>query len=97
MVGYIKCEIKSVPQLIHISLEQARSDYKEIGLPLTLNMHDGQYASLLSQAYQDDQKNQKGELRGIVNLLSLLLLIANIKNILTSIDLHGFTLNAVMQ
>jgi hypothetical protein len=47
-IGYIKCEDKSVPQLINISLEEAQSDKKNLGGPLSLNMHDAAYHSLLS-------------------------------------------------
>jgi hypothetical protein len=32
-------------------LEEAKNDYKEIGRPLTLRIHDGKYNSMLSDAF----------------------------------------------
>lgn len=79
--------------MINIALEEAQTDYKYIGRPLTLNMHDGEYPSLLSAAYRED--NSKGELKGMVNLLSLLLFVTNLKNVLMSLEMNGFTLARV--
>lgn len=76
-----------------MALEEAQTDYKYIGRPLTLNMHDGVYPSLLSAAFNED--NSKGELKGMVNLLSLLLFVTNLKNIIISIESNGFTLARV--
>jgi hypothetical protein len=38
-------------------LEEAKNDNKEIGRPLTLRIHDGQYNSMLSDAF--DNKSMK--------------------------------------
>ena len=79
-----------------MALEEAKSDHKEIGRPLTHSVHDKKHKSLLSKLFDESAESQIGtqrvQLKGIVNLLVLLLLITNIKNILVSIQQRGFTL-----
>jgi len=80
----IRCEEKVALQWIQNALAQARNDHAEVGRPMTLRVHDGEYNSLLSDALNDNDKKPI-ELRGIVNLLIMLLLITNIKNVLISL------------
>ena len=72
-------------------MNEAKSDYKEIGRPLTLRMHDGKYTSLLDSAYDTINlgKMSGGDstqlnMSGITNLLVILLAITNVKNILVA-------------
>lgn len=79
-----------------MALEEALTDHKEIGRPLTLTVHERKSQSLLSKLFHDTTDIQGGsqrvQLKGMVNLLILLLLVTNIRNILISIQKRGFTL-----
>jgi hypothetical protein len=85
-----RCRQKVVLQWIRNALEEAKSDFREVGRPLTFTVHDGSYVSLLS-----DGLNNRGKevaMGGIVNLLIMLLVLTNVKNVLISLQDHGFTL-----
>lgn len=77
-------------QWIHNGLEEARNEKKNIGRPLTLTIHDGEYPSLLTEYLSGEEK--KGPLQGVTNLLILLIVCTNVKNVLESLDNEGFTL-----
>ena len=90
-------------QWIQNALNEAKSDYKEIGRPLTLRMHDGKYTSLLDSAYDTSNfgkmnggDNTQLNMSGITNLLIILLLVTNIKNIMLTYKNYGFTLKDVV-
>jgi hypothetical protein len=57
VISKIKCEDQTCLQVIQNALEEAKNDNKDIGRPLTLRIHDGQYNSLLSDAF--DNKSMK--------------------------------------
>lgn len=90
-IAVIRCEDYQALQWIKNGLEEAKADYKEVGRPLTLRMHDGVHSSLLSDAFKDDG-NKKVNMGGILNLIVLLLIMTNIKNLLISHKENGFTL-----
>ena len=85
----IRCAEKMPLKWIKSGLEEARDDFKEVGRPLTIETHDKQHYSLLSDAFKDD-KGKKIDMKGVLNLLLLLLFITNVKNVLISYKLHGF-------
>ena len=78
-------------QIIKNALEEAKADYKEVGRPLTLRIHDSVHDSLLSVAFSD-KKEKKVSMDGVLNCFLLLLIITNIKNVLVSVKHNGFTL-----
>uniref|UniRef100_A0A7S3CIE8 O-acyltransferase n=1 Tax=Strombidium rassoulzadegani TaxID=1082188 RepID=A0A7S3CIE8_9SPIT len=98
-MAQICCHRKVALQLIQNALDEARRDFKEVGKPLTLKMHDNQHESMLKGVFSDNssQQSQKVEMAGIMNLLILLLVITNIKNIIMSYQQHGFVLSHVIQ
>lgn len=49
----IKCNEKVALQWIQNALDEARKDFKEIGRPLTLKVHEKENASLLSDLFDD--------------------------------------------
>ena len=59
-----------------------------------MSVHNGEYESLLTIAYNDNNKSI--DLHGVVNLLIMLLFITNLKNILTSFRDNGFTLKEAL-
>lgn len=81
-----------------MALEEALSDHKEIGRPLTLTVHEKKSQSLLSKLFhestdlQGSGSGQRVQLKGMINLLVLLLMVTNIRTFLTSIQKRGFTL-----
>jgi hypothetical protein len=76
--------------LIQTGLDEAKNDFKELGRPLTFRVHDGEYPSLLSDAFKD---GNNVSMTGVVNLLVILLVITNIKNVIISYEKYGFTLS----
>lgn len=103
LIGKIRCTNQVCLQWIQNALNEAKSDYKEIGRPLTLRMHDGKYTSLLDSAYDTSNlgKMSGGDssqlnMSGITNLLVILLVVTNIKNILINYKNYGFTLADVI-
>ena len=85
----LRCTERIALKWIQNGLEEARDDFKEVGRPLTIETHDKQYYSLLSDAFKDET-GKKIDMKGVLNLLLLLLLITNIKNVLINYRLHGF-------
>ena len=82
----VRCKSDVALTWIRDALDVARKDYKEIGRPLTLRLHDKPYRSLLEGAVDTkDDPSKKVSMAGITNLLGLLLLITNVKNVLTSL------------
>ena len=77
--------------MIKNALEEAKKDYKEVGRPLTLRVHDSKHDSLLSVAFSDDKTN-KVSMDGILNCFILLLMMTNVKNVIISFKYNGFTL-----
>lgn len=73
----------------------AKNDYREIGRPLTLRMHESAHRSLLEDVYDTKSGKQKVKMAGVTNLLFLLLVVVNVKNVLTSLREKGFTLKDV--
>ena len=49
IIAELRCIEKVGLTLVRNALEEAQSDYKEIGRPLTIQVHDGAYLSMLSQ------------------------------------------------
>ena len=74
---------KIVLQWIRNALEEAKSDFREVGRPLTFRVHDGAYVSLLSDGLNN--RGREVAMGGIVNLLIMLLVLTNIKNVLLSL------------
>ena len=76
-------------QWIQNALDEARKDFKEIGRPLTIRVHDSAHVSLLSDIFDDSRAKEK-KLGGLLNLLVLLLIVTNVKNVIVSLEQHGF-------
>lgn len=94
LITKIKCQQKVALQWIQNALDEARKDFKEIGRPLTITLHESEHASLLSDLF-DDGKNKSKQLGGLLNLMALLLIITNIKNVCVSLDQHGFQITTL--
>ena len=92
----IRCQEKSALNWIKNGLEEARDDFKEVGRPLTIEMHIKEHFSLLSDAFKDSE-GKKIEMKGVLNLLLLLLFITNVKNVLIMNRQHGFQLTSVFK
>ena len=45
--------LNGIPQEHVYSLEEVKENFRELGRPLTFNVHDGHYSSLLSTALKD--------------------------------------------
>lgn len=80
----IRCKSYQALQWIRNALDVAKDDYKEIGRPLTLRLHDKAYRSLLENAV-DTKAGKEVSMAGITNLLFLLLVVTNVKNVLVSL------------
>lgn len=91
VLAKVRCSEFHVLQMIKNALEEAKADYKEVGRPLTLRIHDAKHDSLLSVAFSDD-KEKKVSMDGILHCFLLLLMVTNVKNVLVSVKSNGFTL-----
>jgi len=65
------------------------TDFREVGRPLTLIIHESKSSSMLSSLY-DEYDSRQVQLKGIINLLVLLLVVNNVRNVLKSLKTHGF-------
>lgn len=79
-------------QMLSNALAAVRADFKEIGRPLTLRIHEGKSTSLLDKAY-DPESGSKVNMKGVLNLVVILLFLTNLRNIMLSYKRNGFTLN----
>lgn len=95
ILAKIRCNDVYALQMIKNALEEAKKDYKEVGRPLTLKIHDAMHESLLSVAFSD-QSDKKVTLDGVLNCFLLLLMITNLKNVIVSFKYNGFTLAKAM-
>jgi hypothetical protein len=62
---------------------------------MTLSVHDGIHESLLTRT--EGAKDKEISMHGLLNLLILLLAVTNIKNVILSLQQHGFLLRSVLQ
>lgn len=90
VLAKIRTAEKTTLQWIQNALIEAQNDSAEVGRPLTMSHHDGEYKSMLTDALNQDSKPI--QMTGLVNLLIMLLVITNIKNVLVSLNQNGFTL-----
>ena len=93
----IRCTSFIALQMIQNGLAAAKDDYKEIGRPLTLRMHNQAHRSLLENALDTKVGSETVNMSGITNLLGLLLVVTNVKNVLSELKKNGFALSQVIE
>lgn len=79
---------KDFADVVAILDEISKSDKREIGRCMVINVHTGRDVSALSR----DKENS--DYTGIVNILVLLLVLSNIKNIMKTFNERGWMLGA---